>query len=299
MRHKIIPLLLLAVLYCMALLPSERGFGQTGNGKKPEIKIDPGVVFDQLMSKGRGYFLISEVRSNRADLEKFAAQEGIKDGKLTRNQFVKFWNLRSEQRKQVDSKIAKKSKKPDDDDDDPPLNPAERVFNDLDLNRDGFLNAEEIAFAKQFKNEWKKWDADDDGLISLDEWKAYWRQKDMAPGVLAKKNPSEQETASAKKPPANKIDAKVVQAQVSKTPAVLPAWFAQIDLDKDGQISLYEWKKAGKDIEEFLKLDLNDDGFLTAKEVLRSQQVYILPREMRQQTNQVGTDSSKQKKKEK
>jgi len=288
MRNKITLLLPLAILYCLALWPLERGFGQTGNGKKPELKVDPGVVFDQLMSKGRGYFLIQEIPRDRANLEKFAAKEGIKDGKLTRGQFIKYWNLRT-----------KKAKKPNDDEDDPPPDPAVRAFTDLDLNRDGFLNAEEIAFAKQFKNEWKKWDADADGLISLDEWKVYWRQKNMGPGVLVKKNPSEQETESAKKPLDNKIDAKVVQAQVSKTPPVLPAWFAQIDLDKDGQISLYEWKKAGKDIEEFLKLDLNDDGFLTAKEVLRSQQVYIVPREVRQQTNQVGTDSSKQKKKEK
>lgn len=51
----------------------------------------------------------------------------------------------------------------------------------------------------------------------------------------------------------------------------LPAWFKQLDQDHDGQISLQEWRTAGKKIAEFRQLDLNDDGFVTAQEVLQIQ----------------------------
>jgi hypothetical protein len=49
----------------------------------------------------------------------------------------------------------------------------------------------------------------------------------------------------------------------------LPAWFEQLDTNQDGQVSLYEWRVSGRPIAEFLCMDRNDDGFLTAEEVLR------------------------------
>jgi hypothetical protein len=58
---------------------------------------------------------------------------------------------------------------------------------------------------------------------------------------------------------------------VGKLPRGLPAWFEQLDTDKDGQIGLYEWKGAGRPIAEFLAMDLNRDGFVTVEEALRYQ----------------------------
>ena len=51
-------------------------------------------------------------------------------------------------------------------------------------------------------------------------------------------------------------------------PRDVPAWFAQLDTDKDGQVGLYEWKASGKSIQEFDEMDSNKDGFLTVDEVL-------------------------------
>ncbi len=45
----------------------------------------------------------------------------------------------------------------------------------------------------------------------------------------------------------------------------LPEQYASYDKDNDGQIGLYEWPR--RRLAEFLKLDQNDDGFLTIKEL--------------------------------
>jgi hypothetical protein len=52
----------------------------------------------------------------------------------------------------------------------------------------------------------------------------------------------------------------------------LPAWFKGLDgLDgnKGMQVSLSEWRVGGKEIVEFLGMDLNGDGLLTADEYSR------------------------------
>jgi hypothetical protein len=53
-----------------------------------------------------------------------------------------------------------------------------------------------------------------------------------------------------------------------KLPRELPSWFFQLDTDQDAQIGLYEWKVSGRSIEEFQRMDRNQDGFLTVEEVL-------------------------------
>ena len=46
----------------------------------------------------------------------------------------------------------------------------------------------------------------------------------------------------------------------------LPAEYAARDLDKDGQLGLYEWKLS--EIADFRSFDVNADGFLTPRELL-------------------------------
>ena len=65
---------------------------------------------------------------------------------------------------------------------------------------------------------------------------------------------------------------KVVVYRYGKLPAdVLKQvpWFEQLDKDHDGQVSLYEWRLAGLDVNDFKKYDLNDDGFITIEEIQR------------------------------
>jgi hypothetical protein len=49
----------------------------------------------------------------------------------------------------------------------------------------------------------------------------------------------------------------------------LPSWYEEFDTDKDAQVSLYEWRKSGKETKEFTEIDLNGDGLITVEEYLR------------------------------
>ncbi len=47
------------------------------------------------------------------------------------------------------------------------------------------------------------------------------------------------------------------------------AWFNDLDTDADGQVALYEWREAGKNLDDFKVFDYNDDGFIIEEEILR------------------------------
>jgi len=70
-------------------------------------------------------------------------------------------------------------------------------------------------------------------------------------------------------PPPQEEEKRPVVYRAGKLPKELPPWFAQLDEDKDGQVGLYEWKKAGRPLSEFQAMDLNGDGFVTVEEALR------------------------------
>jgi hypothetical protein len=147
---------------------------------------------------------------------------------------------------------------------------AETFFQRLDKNGDGLLNYDEMP--EELKAERDKWDENKDGFIDLKEFKAYlqarvqqWQAQraqaggDGLAGFVAAPAPVEEEDAP-----------KAVAYRAGKLPPNMPAWFTQLDTDHDGQIGLYEWKAGGRPIEEFERMDLNNDGFLTPHEVMRA-----------------------------
>jgi hypothetical protein len=52
-------------------------------------------------------------------------------------------------------------------------------------------------------------------------------------------------------------------------PKDLASWFDELDMNRDGQVALYEWREGGKELDGFGEYDLNDDGFITIEELVR------------------------------
>jgi Ca2+-binding EF-hand superfamily protein len=154
---------------------------------------------------------------------------------------------------------------------------AEERFRRYDRNGDGVLQYDEMS--DSLKAVWTNYDANKNGVIELDEYKAYMRdrQQQRQGGSSGSPQSPNGQTAPAgvdglpppiSSAPAEEEDRRPVVYRVGKLPKQLPAWFEQMDTDKDGQIGLYEWVKAGRTPSDFQTIDRNDDGFLTVEEVL-------------------------------
>jgi hypothetical protein len=78
--------------------------------------------------------------------------------------------------------------------------------------------------------------------------------------------------------PAGRISATTAHTARSRTPinVKLPDQYRSCDTDGDGQIGLYEWSRS--DYAGFRRLDLNGDGFLTPRELLRGPSASAAPR---------------------
>jgi len=91
-------------------------------------------------------------------------------------------------------------------------------------------------------------DANSDGLISEKEYGAYYQSR------------------------LRWISEKVATGQIDlglKRGGPLPAWFVALDIDRDGQVAIHEWHKAGKPLPEFADWDRDGDGLATPGEVMR------------------------------
>ncbi|HZZ81012.1 MAG TPA: EF-hand domain-containing protein [Gemmataceae bacterium] len=143
---------------------------------------------------------------------------------------------------------------------------AVRLFKRLDHNHDGYLGSNEMS--PTLREDLKRWDKDRDGWITFDEYSAFFAYR------LDKVYRERQQRAEKPLPelPIRVVvdEEKPAVMRVGRLPVGLPAWFAPVDTDGDGQIGLYEWRLAGWPIEEFQKLDANDDGFLEPVELLRA-----------------------------
>jgi Ca2+-binding EF-hand superfamily protein len=59
------------------------------------------------------------------------------------------------------------------------------------------------------------------------------------------------------------------KAQDQAQRLMLPPGFKALDTDGDGQVSLSEWRAAGRPLEEFWEYDLDQDGLITSRELKR------------------------------
>ena len=148
--------------------------------------------------------------------------------------------------------------------------PEERALSRIreqDKNNDGKVSYEEAD--GRLRQNWKALDLNNDGYVDLDEYKGYYVAQSgggsggnggWGGGGNWDQRPGEKKETEEERP---------IAMRYGKLPKDLPDWFDKDDSDKDGQIGLYEWRKAGKEMTEFTVMDLNGDGFVTADEYLR------------------------------
>jgi Ca2+-binding EF-hand superfamily protein len=290
MRNRVaISFLILSLGGLILLLEATEGYAQRGGGqfkfpgggkgdfKFDPSKIDPSRIF-QFISNGQSYIEISKVWKGREELELFAKRNNISDGKINLEQYKKFWEQREQLREEVQKNGGGSSDKGGKGKGKGFFGDPEAMFKQLDTNGDGYLNEDEIQQTRRFKDEWKNWDKDKDGRISLDEWKAYSEAQAKAREARReekKDGDKKDEKKDEKKESITRIELEEVENvrpivyYGTNLPKELPPWFSQLDTNKDGQVSLMEWVKGGKPMNEFSKWDRNDDGLITPEEVLR------------------------------
>lgn len=229
---------------------------------------DPSKMFD-FLAKGRPYFLVTETRSLREPLMQFAQQRGITNGQITRDLFIQFQD-------QMKSTVGGGAA---------PApggfgpggfgmigpgmgrgNPLEAMgqfadaeFRRRDGNGDNFLNMDEMPDA--VRQDLGRWDTNRDNLIDQSEYRGYFMARLGRGGDEPQANPVtiilEEE-----------LDTRPNVFRAGKMPRE-PRWLQELDTDRDGQVALHEWRKGGKNIDDFSTYDHNDDGFITAEEALR------------------------------
>jgi len=244
------------------------GFG--GFGKKGPA--DPNQLFDQL-ARNRPYFLISEAPAQlRNPLMAFAKEKQLTSEQITRDQFGVFYPNQDQYRALAGALIRSQAGGGD-----PRMqqggrggNPAEGLarfaendFRNRDANQDELLNFDEIPEA--LRDEIARWDSNRDGLISLDEYKAYFASRAQQ---MADPNANGNQNGPVTILIDEDYDRRPDVIRAGKLPLNMPKWFTEIDTDGDGQIQLHEWYAYGNDIEKFKEWDRDDDKLLTAQEVL-------------------------------
>jgi len=279
---------------------AQLAFGPGGPSRGGSSFTDPVAIFQKLAGE-RTYFLLSDTRMLREPLQEYMKKNGITDEKVTKDLFDKAWPVVSESMKSRFSGFggfggSKPGGAPAFGGSTPSFggpNPvtsmttstapastpaaapaattdpkawAEADFKRRDENSDGKLNRDEMS--SSLRGDLGKWDSNKDGLIELSEYLPYFQGR----MEREQNGDSKQSAATAVTIIIEEdIESRPVVYRAGKLPKELPAWFSELDIDSDGQVSLYEWRKPKKEIDEFRSYDRNDDGFLIAEEVIRQQ----------------------------
>lgn len=188
-----------------------------------------------------------------------------------------------------------------------PSTMADSIFQRSDKNGDGKITRDEAA-GSRMATSFDEIDTNKDGNVTADEFKPYMTARmsgfrsrssgsytppvpGAVPGVPAGEtttvvvsgSPSpvaysgrteRGETKPAATTPKGKSDEEDKRpfvARYGNLPKEAPSWFNSLDSDQDGMIGLYEWRRDKRAITEFVEMDLNGDGYLTADEYVRNE----------------------------
>ncbi len=153
----------------------------------------------------------------------------------------------------------------------------------LDRDGDSRISLQEASQSSRMSRAFQTYDKNADGFIDLAEFRGYMIDR-MGNRVPSGDNngqpqpygqqpygqqPYGQPNASYGTAPPATEEQRPVVLRYGKMPKELPSWFNDLDTDKDGQVGMYEWRFDSRVVSEFMAMDLNSDGLLTAEEYLR------------------------------
>ncbi len=168
---------------------------------------------------------------------------------------------------------------------------AESRFKEMDKNQDGKISKEEGQQSSRLTPVFDRYDTSKDGTLDLPEYSIYYaeatggRSNGGGSGGWGGGGGTPGAPGGPGKGGEEPEEPKPLVYRFGNLPGNLPGYFAGDnsggDSDKDGQISLAEWVKywdsTTTKIDEFKKLDLNTDGYVTAEEYLRANKLTAAP----------------------
>ncbi|NUQ65110.1 MAG: hypothetical protein HUU20_21810 [Pirellulales bacterium] len=151
---------------------------------------------------------------------------------------------------------------------------AEERFRRYDRNQSGVLEKEEWG---EMRGDPNAMDRNHDGRLTKEEYTAgvaeYARSRFGGPGGPPGSPPPSSQAAeqSAAASSNDRKSYRFLRPQ-ERLPDGLPGWFAQRDGNGDGQVAMAEYSRTWSDdsAREFVRMDLNADGFLTPRECLKT-----------------------------
>lgn len=178
----------------------------------------------------------------------------------------------------------------------PSLTPeqVQDIMKRYDRDGDGRISQEEAS--SRLRESFQEYDRNRDGFVDSSEFASYIQ--DRMSGGRGSSGPAPGYSASSSSVPPSygsygggysygssppQSDRKKEEETIERPtvyrygnlPKGIPSWFEQLDTDKDGQIGLYEWRTAKREVSEFVEMDLTGDGYLTSEEWIRHSRIVL------------------------
>lgn len=145
---------------------------------------------------------------------------------------------------------------------------SERYFNDLDRNRDGYLDSDEFRRVDgRLRDRFRDRGVDGERPVSKSRFMDTYRriEEDRRKEEEERRREGGDSRSSSSSSSSRDRSSGSSRRSKVKLTAALPSKYAAFDKNLDDQIGMYEWDRAK--YAEFIALDRNGDGFLTPNEL--------------------------------